>query len=45
MLFPAGSASRTSSRADGTPEGGAQLYLLLKDGPVESVRLAYHAPR
>ncbi|MFI7613806.1 polysaccharide lyase [Nonomuraea terrae] len=42
VLFPAGSASRTSSRADGTPEGGAQLYLLLDDGPVESVRLSYH---
>ncbi|MEV5412774.1 polysaccharide lyase [Thermopolyspora sp. NPDC052614] len=42
VLFPAGSASRKASREDGTPEGGAQLYLPFADGPADAVRLTYH---
>ncbi len=42
VRYPAGSASQKSSRVDGTPEGGAQLYLTLGGGPVDAALLAYH---
>jgi hypothetical protein len=42
VRFPAGSASQKSSHEDGTPEGGAQVYLLFADGPGDAVRFSYH---
>jgi len=42
VSYPAGSASQESARTDGTPEGGAQVYLLLRDGPIDVLYLRYY---
>ncbi|WP_128375989.1 polysaccharide lyase [Streptomyces cavernae] len=40
--YPAGSASMTVARKYGRPEGGAQLYLERRSGPVDSLHLRYY---
>ncbi|WP_242424053.1 polysaccharide lyase [Frankia sp. EI5c] len=41
VWYPAGSASQASVEADGAPSGGAQVYLLLRDGPRDELHLSY----
>jgi hypothetical protein len=41
VVYPAGSASQSSHRNDGTPSGGAQVYLPLRAGSVTSLWLTY----
>jgi hypothetical protein len=41
VRYPAGSSSQNSHRTDGSPEGGAQIYLPLKTGGVSSLWLSY----
>ncbi|MFF5143640.1 polysaccharide lyase [Streptomyces sp. NPDC013157] len=40
--YPARSASPTVARQYGLPEGGAQIYLKLADGPVDLLHLRYY---
>jgi len=40
--YPAGSASPTVARDYDRPEGGAQLYLPLRSGPVDTLHLRYY---
>lgn len=42
VAYPANSASNLSANTDGTTHGGAQLYLLLPSGPVDSLHLRYY---
>jgi hypothetical protein len=42
VRYPAGSASPTVARQFGRPEGGAQLYLALRSGPVDALHLRYY---
>lgn len=42
VRYPAGSASPTVARDFGSPEGGAQLYLALRSGPVDALSLRYY---
>jgi len=41
VVYPAGSASARAAAASGSGFGGAQVYLLLPNGPVDSLRLRY----
>jgi hypothetical protein len=41
VTYPAGSSSQNSNRVSGSPSGGAQIYLPLKGGAVDSLWLSY----
>ncbi|MGZ4618441.1 MAG: polysaccharide lyase [Frankiaceae bacterium] len=40
--YPAGSSSNAARREDGTPPGGAQVYLRMSSGPVDTLHLRYY---
>jgi hypothetical protein len=42
VSYPAGSASERAARTDGTPHGGAQLYLLRRGGSTDALNLRYY---
>jgi hypothetical protein len=42
VVYPANSASQLASRDDDTRQGGAQLYLARRSGPVDSAYLSYY---